>query len=105
MTDDWNLSFEDSGSVLTVICTGELDLSAEQDLVGRITEAVNETTAAGVVVELGEVTFMDSSGLRALLTCRDHAMERNLTFSIGGCSDAVRRLLEVAGVTDWFASE
>ncbi|MGQ0432758.1 MAG: STAS domain-containing protein [Microthrixaceae bacterium] len=105
MTDDWNLSFEDGGGVLTVICTGELDLSAEPDLVARVVDAVNGTTAAAVVVELGEVTFMDSSGLRALFTCRAHAMERNLTFSIGGCSDAVRRLLEVAGVADWFAGE
>lgn len=105
MTDDWNLSFEDSGRVLTVICTGELDLAAEQHLVARVAEAVNGTTAPAVVVELGEVTFMDSSGLRALLTCREHAIERNLTFSIGGCSDVVRRLLEVAGVTDWFTGE
>lgn len=105
MTDNWNLSLEDSGSVLTVTCSGELDLATGQHLVGGVTEAVDGSTAAAVVVELGDVTFMDSSGLRALLTSREHAMECNLTFSIAGCSDPVRRLLEVAGVTDWFTCE
>lgn len=105
MTEDRSVSFDDSGSVLTVTCTGELDLTAEQDLVASVTAAVERSSATAVVVELGDVTFLDSSGLRALLTCREHALERNLTFSIGGCSDAVQRLLEVAGVTDWFACE
>lgn len=105
MTEDRSVSFDDSGSVLTVTCTGELDLTAEQDLVASVTTAVERSSATAVVVELGDVTFLDSSGLRALLTCREHALERNLTFSIGGCSDAVQRLLEVAGVTDWFACE
>jgi len=105
MTEDWNISFDDSDSVLTITCAGELDLTAEQHLVASVTTAVEGSSATAVVVELGDVTFMDSSGLRALLTCREHAMERNLRFSIGECSDAVRRLLEVAGVTDWFARE
>lgn len=105
MTDDQSVSFEDGGSVLTVICRGELDLTTEQQLVERVTQAVQATSASAVVVDLGDVTFMDSSGLRALLACREHATGHGRTFAIGSCSDPVRRLLEVAGVTDWFACE
>jgi anti-sigma B factor antagonist len=90
---------------LRVAVSGELDVAFEQELIERASEAIATTTAPSVVVDLRNVSFIDSSGLRALLVCRDAANERGLALSLAVEDGAVPRLLDVAGVRDWFDYE
>ncbi len=56
------------------------------------------------VLDLHGVTFIDSSGLRTLVTARQRAEEMSVAFSLAGRSQAVDRLLQVTGLDSVFES-
>ncbi len=64
MTEQW-VSFSRHGSAELVRLTGEIDLANAPEI-GRA--IAGHTTAAGaVLIDLTEVTFLDSAGVRAVL--------------------------------------
>jgi anti-sigma B factor antagonist len=81
---------------------GELDMLAAPDL----SEAIAQTCGDGaseIVVDLRRLTFMDSSGLHALLLGRRHCRERGCRFVlVGELPDPIRRLFAVAGIDGLF---
>jgi anti-sigma B factor antagonist len=93
------------GGTLRVAVAGELDLLTEPELVDAVSDALADTDAAGVVLDLTDVAFIDSSGLRALLLCRNQAHDHGLPLALALRDGPVVRLLNIAGVTDWFSYE
>ena len=75
---------------------GEIDLAVVPALEAGIAAAQDKALA----IELAEVGFMDSSGLRAMLTARSRAARLVLVSP----SDPIKRLLDLAGVADVFTS-
>ena len=53
-----------------------------------------------LVIDLSKVTFMDSSGLRVLLTTHRRAEEAGRSFALVKGGDTVNRLLEVTGLSE-----
>ena len=51
-----------------------------------------------MTVDLAEVTFMDSTGLTALMDARRQADNNGWSFSVRRPSSAVRRVFDLAGV-------
>jgi anti-sigma B factor antagonist len=51
-----------------------------------------------MILDLGEVDFIDSMGLRTLLTATKHPHENGDRLRIRPPSAAVRRVIEVSGV-------
>lgn len=104
MSSDTRFTFhiEEMGPVLLGTVVGELDLLTEPDLVSAFIQAVESSAATTSVLDMRHVGFMDSSGLRGVLVCRDRAVRRGLTFSLAVDGGPVRRFLDVAGVSDWF---
>ncbi len=82
---------------------GELDMAHAAQLEGAVRELCAEG-AREIVVDLGAIAFIDSSGLRALLGamsfCREHECAYLLAPTL---PQPVRRLFEVAGVDNRFA--
>jgi anti-anti-sigma factor len=58
---------------------------------------------ADVVVDLHDVTFMDSSGIRVLITAHQHAENRGARLSILVGTSRVRQTLELSGAIDYLA--
>ena len=81
---------------------GEIDAANNQHLEDVLTSLAHGD--ADVVVDLGAVTFIDSSGLRSLLTGQRSARAAGRGFRIADASDAVRRVLEITGVADVLGS-
>jgi anti-anti-sigma factor len=80
---------------------GELDLSTAELLRRRIGRAQQASDDTRVVIDLGEVTFVDSAGLSELIRP-----------AVAGCvvtlvrpSEAVRRLIRLAGVEQLFITD
>jgi anti-anti-sigma factor len=93
---------EEDGPTLRGTVVGELDLLTEPELVGTVCQALEGTDATSIVLDLRHVRFVDSSGLRGLLVCRDHAADRKMGFFLAVAEGPVTRLLDVAGVRTWF---
>lgn len=94
------------GDALVVFVSGELDLAVETDLVKFVDEAMQAGDGPGALaLDLREVSFIDSSGMRALLICQEHANQNQIKMRLRDPSAPVRRLLDLAGVMDWFTVE
>ncbi|MFD8695413.1 STAS domain-containing protein [Kitasatospora purpeofusca] len=77
-------------------CSGELDLDEIALLDGALSEAL-ATCPSVLTVDLGAVTFMDSSGLNALLRARTRAERQGTVLHLADPSPRVLRLLEITG--------
>jgi anti-anti-sigma factor len=90
--------FVDADGVCVV--RGELDEYTGNDLVALLTDHPSVR-----FVDLGEVPFVDSAGLRALLVVRREREEMGTGLHVRRSSSAVRRVMRLAGVTHLFAYE
>ena len=88
-----------TGDTVIVSVGGEIDMTTGPELVGAV-ELVPDA-AKQVVLDLGEVTFLDSSALNALIQCQRALLERKIEFRIAGPKDrAVRRVFEITRLTE-----
>jgi anti-sigma B factor antagonist len=85
------------GSVL-VVAEGELDLVGAP----RLLEALPGPGDTPVVIDLGSVGFMDSSGLRSLLEARQRCLDAGRGFALARPSEAVYRVLELVDLLSEF---
>jgi anti-sigma B factor antagonist len=88
---------ERSGRALVVI-RGELDLATAPDLETALTEL--QEAGQDVVVDLRELAFMDSTGLRAIVAAHARAEDGELSFVIVRPRPGapIERILAIAGV-------
>jgi anti-sigma B factor antagonist len=92
-------SFVDEHATLTV--RGELDL-ATAPVLQREAMAALALPLHGLVIDFSGVTFLDSSGIAALIAARRAAIERGVTFALVSVSRSGRLTLELAGLSELF---
>lgn len=78
---------------------GELDLASAPLLAGEI-EGSEVAAAAIVVLDLQNLDFIDSTGLRVLLSAHQRSRERGQEFAITPGSQQVQRLLSITRVDE-----
>lgn len=83
--------------VRTLTVRGELDLATGPQLLAHVNAKAPGVT---VVLDLTEVQFIDSTGLRSLLSAKAEVERQGGQFRIEGMSPAARRLLEVTGTLE-----
>jgi anti-anti-sigma factor len=80
--------------------TGEMDLSVI-GLVDREMQRAEASDAARIVLDLGELEFLDASGIRLLLHLTARSQDDGQRLRIrAGRSPQVRRVLELTGVDE-----
>jgi anti-anti-sigma factor len=82
--------------------SGELDLATVDILRSAAEEQMTGGGLGELEMDLAELTFLDSSGLGALLQIRSDAMARGATFRISAVAPGVARVIEIAGLTSTF---
>jgi anti-anti-sigma factor len=92
---------EQRGATAVVIPIGELDIDTAPTLEHGLEQAFHSGSDS-VVLDLRELEFIDSSGLRTLLTARRRAETSRKPFSLVAGSRALERTLEIAGVHSMF---
>jgi anti-anti-sigma factor len=86
--------------VPVVSLTGELDMATAP----RLQEAVERAQGGSrVIVDLSELAFIDSSGIRALLQVYESGQDGHSTVSFIRGPDHVQRVLRIAGVEELLA--
>jgi anti-sigma B factor antagonist len=86
---------------------GTLRVSGEIDLISapRLEQAIRELIDGGVrglTIDLAGVRFMDSTGLRVLMSCYKRLAEVDGTLVLSAVSEAVRRVIDVSGLQSHF---
>ncbi|MDP1793054.1 MAG: STAS domain-containing protein, partial [Acidimicrobiales bacterium] len=87
-----------------VVVSGEVDAATSDTLRAAIFDVI-EGGQTNVVVDMSEVSFIDSSGLRVLIGGYKAADTAGGKLSVGSPSDAVVRLLEITGQFERFTAK
>jgi anti-sigma B factor antagonist len=85
---------EDRDGLVHVALQGELDLST----VGKVQDELRRVEAASppvVVLDLSKLTFLDSTGLRCLVTADERARDAGRRVVIVRGPDAVQRVFSI----------
>jgi anti-anti-sigma factor len=82
-----------------VAVRGEIDLDAVPSLELALDTAIRSTTGA-FVLDLGDLDFLESSGLRVILRARARLAREDRELAIVCPHGPVRRLFEVVGIAD-----
>src|SRR5262245_23628198 len=92
-----DIAVSDHGGVRLLRLTGELDL-AGVDRFERLLAANQAPGAATFVIDLRRLTFLDSSGLRALILADQRVRADGGRFIVVRGPDRVNEVLEMTGV-------
>lgn len=87
------------GDLLVVAVRGELDIATVDQFEEALATA-RASSPATLVIDLRELEFMDSTGLRAILLADQKATEDGLALALIRGPQAVHRVLELTRVTD-----
>jgi anti-sigma B factor antagonist len=89
------------GDVVVLELTGELDV-ASAEVLDRCVSTLRPLTAP-LTIDVSDLRFVDSSGLRALTAARRVAIEdTGAAVRLVGCSDMLRKLLTMSGLSEAF---
>jgi len=94
---DLRIEVADTTSPTTVVLNGEIDLSTSS----RLREALMAIARSGetsVVVDMAHVTFMDSSGLAALVGPLKRFRRTGGEITLRSPTKGVRKVLEITGL-------
>jgi len=100
ITIDLRKTEDDRFSLFTL--RGSLDLATAPSVRAALIEALDED-ARGLVVDLSQVDFLDSTGLSALIGARKRATERSGEIRLIAQEGRILRLLRITGLADVFA--
>jgi anti-anti-sigma factor len=87
------------GESLVVTVAGEIDI-ASADTVAHALRDEAASHAAVLVLDLREVSFLDTSGLRLITEEVHRAREAGHRFAVVRGPDNVQRIFEIAGLAD-----
>jgi anti-anti-sigma factor len=87
------------GDTVVLLLQGELDLVSAERVRTRL-EALRAADEP-VLLDIDELDFMDSSGLRLVLNAAEASGGSGWRFSLTHGPEQVQRLFESARVTDW----
>lgn len=88
------------GDIRVVAVTGEVDLSWSSEIRNVILEALSSQST--VMVDLSAVSYIDSSGIAALVEGYQTAKGKKIRFGLVSISDSVRAVLELARLDQVF---
>lgn len=93
------VQLEQQGERVVVGAWGELDVASAEKFEEKLRQAI-KGSAFGVILDLGGVTFIDSTGLRVLISAAAlaHGIGRELIVLRG--SEQVKQVIETSGVED-----
>ena len=86
-----------------LVAKGELDVYVEPVIVDRVTALAAEGVKL-IILDLSGVSFLDSSGLRAIIQAGNLLAAQDGRLLIEGASGATQRVLEITGMLERYKS-
>jgi anti-anti-sigma factor len=96
---DFQVTVTDQADAVVVRLAGELDMATADRALAAL-RTTDLTAARALIVDLSDVTFCDSSGLRLLLHLRQVMVEHGGGYDAVGAHGIVASTIEVTGLTD-----
>jgi anti-anti-sigma factor len=92
-----------AGEHVVVTAAGEIDVACSDQLLRALVDAVERTpTPRQLCCDLSGVTFIDSTGIAALVAAKHASENAGTEMMLAGAFGHVRRVLELTGVEALF---
>lgn len=98
MHELWSHTVSQDGATCTVALSGELDMSGSDDVLKVLLAAIDAPGVTAVRIDLGDVDFLDSSGIQALAVAFRTAQASSRSLTVVRPRAHVLRVLEIAGL-------
>ncbi len=95
-TEQLRIDFQRDANRLIARLDGELDMASAPALQEAL-ENAGADTAPMLVLDVQQLRFIDSAGLRVILWARERCQERKQEFALTPGSRQVQRLLAISG--------
>ena len=92
-----NVGVRNQADAVVLHLDGELDLASAPQFEGEL-ERADVTAAATLVLDLRDLQFIDSAGLRMIVSAHEKARERGQEFAVTRGSEQVQRLLAITRI-------
>jgi anti-anti-sigma factor len=99
MSDELHVEVSETARAWSVVVRGEIDMQTATQLEGVLDDVIARD-ARLVTLDLQQVDFLDSSGLRVILGASNKLTEHDGQLLLEGASAAVERVLELTGVIE-----
>jgi anti-anti-sigma factor len=96
----WQSRFH--GSIAVIALEGELDLASVGEVEGEIDRLLEQAKPTALVLDLHELAFMDSSGLRSVILAEQRLREHGTRFALVAGPEPVHRVFEITRMADRF---
>ena len=93
-----NLKIETLGNSLIVKLAGELDHHSSESVRMKIDNSYKGNNLTNMVMDLNDLTFMDSSGIGLIMGRYAHTLEKNGILLIACDNERIKRILDMAGL-------
>ena len=90
----FSIAIEERDGAVHVALSGELDISTAQQLEDDL-KRVEAARPELIVLDLRDLSFMDSTGLRLLILADQRAKEEGRRFAIGRGNEMIQRVLHI----------
>ena len=95
------IQWQDYNEVTVVQLRGEVDGEIVDSLRNAITEIAG-SQRAGIVLDMTDVSFLDSQGLELLLWVRDYCHQNKIQLRLAGLDENCSKILEITRLQDEF---
>lgn len=90
---------------LTLRLKGELDHHGARGLIQRAEQEIDTTLPLHLSIDMGGVTFMDSSGIAVVMRCRQRLRELGGTVTLCHVPPQPRKVFDASGISRMVAME
>ena len=90
------------GNAANIILSGNIDYSMQEEIRTANQKALSNEQVKEICVDFKEVTFLDSSVIRALLTLQKEATAKGKSLVLLNCTDNTREVFEIGGFDRMF---
>ncbi len=88
----------EQGRILTARLAGEIDHHAAKEIMAQLSEEIDAVLPERLVLELSQVTFMDSSGIAVLLSVWRRMGQLEGTVEVRQAPPQAQKVLQAAGI-------
>lgn len=90
------------GATTILQLSGELDIATVPELRGVAYAELDNADCTALVLDLEELTFLDSTGIGCWVQVRTHALAADKRVTIRAVPESVRRVLQISGLLPLF---
>lgn len=97
-----SISVEFHGNAARIILSGGIDYATQDEFRNANRQALSAGEATEIQVDFAWATFLDSSGIRALILFKREADSLNKSLVLVNCNPYLREIFEIGGFDKFF---